>query len=110
MQWVRTYDGLEGERAETRAPDCPRCGGQRTVELWSFVAGAHPGSSLSDERVAALGLHRSTERGWTSTLVGPGLPTAYVGELPCPACGATTEVVVGLHELQPARWIGGVLR
>lgn len=110
MRWVQTYDGLEGVRAETAGPDCARCGGPRTLELWDFVARARPASSLSDEQAEELGLHRSTDRGWTSTRVGPGLPTAYVGALPCPTCGATTDVVIGLQEVQPARWIGGVVR
>ncbi|MCA9488805.1 MAG: hypothetical protein KC621_02760 [Myxococcales bacterium] len=107
---MQTFDGFEGVRDEVEAPPCSSCGAVRTLELWDFAARARPASSLSDERVAALGLHRSAERGWVSTRVGPGLPTAYVGDLPCPACGATTEVVIGLQEVQPARWIGGLVR
>lgn len=110
MTWVETFDGLEGERAPTRAADCPRCGSPRTFELWAFVDRSRPGWKLSDAEVAAHGLHRAVERGLTVTRVGPGLPPAFLGELACEACGASGPVVASVWEFQPCRWMGGVVR
>ncbi len=111
MRYVQTFDGLEGEPAHTFGPPCPRCGAARPLELWSFVARARSGAALSDAEVDRLGLHRSViHGGFVVTTVGPDQPWAYVGELPCPACGASAAVAVGLHEFQPCRWMGGVVR
>lgn len=108
--YVETFDGLEGEPAPCEGPPCPSCGADRSLELWSFVDHARSGAALSDDEVAALGLSRIDVRGIVVTRVGPDLPFAYVGDLRCAACGAASPVVVGLHELQPARWKGGVVR
>ena len=109
MPFVETYDGLEREPAPASVP-CAGCGREVVFDLWAFTDHATAGWALSDAEAAAEGLVRTTERGWVSTLVSPGGPAAFVGPLTCPDCRTITRVVVGLHEFQPARWCGGVVR
>lgn len=106
--YVQTFDGLEGAPAPSSVP-CA-CGEELRFDLWAFTARARSGWSLTDAEAAAFGLHRSDWRGITVTTVSPDGPQAFVGELSCPECGRTTPVVVGLHEFQPMRWMGGVVR
>lgn len=109
MPYVPCFDGLEGAPAPCEVP-CPTCGTERPFDLWAFVARARSGYALSDDEAAAAGLIRRVRRGFTHTTVSDDGPAAHVGPLDCPQCGAVHDVVVGLEEFQPARWIGGVVR
>lgn len=109
MGYEQTFDGLERASAPCVAP-CPACGARIGFDLWAAVDDGRPGRDLTDAEVADHGLCRAARGGIVATRVEPDGVGAFLATLECPRCGAGAEVALGLGEVQPGRWQGGVVR
>lgn len=108
MRWVIApdrarallLDGLEGTPTAV-AFGCGACGAAVWGDLWDLLGRSTPAHALTRAERDAWDLESVSVLDWEVGRTG-GL-TAYLAEARC-GCGALHDVVLGLSEVQPARY------
>lgn len=93
-------DGLEGTPARVSFR-CGACGAEVSGDLWTWLGRAAPAGDLPRAERDALGLQ--SERVLDGEVARSGRLTAWIVDPAC-GCGARHRVVLGLSEVQPARY------